>query len=210
MGRPRSVRPQLRRDSLGSRGTYGGDRIRVRDMSSAFISDGPPWWFFLFGAGPILLVGAAWLFLAATLVFRGDDVDKPNRMAQFYGYSVCLIAIIVVLVSATSVIDAAFERANPLQGEGGFAASLTSFESYRATYQREQRFFDRSGTAQPDTIAEPNLRQQYDALVRDRIAAVRHRTTKSMVTSTFLTLLAVVLFGVHWRWVRRLPDKAAA
>jgi hypothetical protein len=67
--------------------------------------------------------------MAAILVFRGDDVDKPNRMAQFYGYSVCLIALIVALASATSMIDAAFDRANPLQSEGGFGASLVSFES---------------------------------------------------------------------------------
>jgi len=180
-------------------------------MNATFIADaGPPWWFFLFGAGPILLLGAAWLFLAAILVFRGNDVDKPNRMAQFYGYSVCLLAIIVALVSATSIIDAAFDRANPLQGEGGFSASLTSFESYKATYRREQTMFDRSGTARPDTVSEATLRQQYEALVRDRIASTHYRTTKSFVTGTFFLVIALALFLFHWRWVRRLNEKAAA
>jgi hypothetical protein len=180
-------------------------------MNSAFITDaGPPWWFFLFGAGPVLLVGAAWLFLAATLVFRGNDVDKPNRMAQFYGYSVCLLAIVVALVSTTSIIDAAFDRANPLQAEGGFGASLTSFESYKATYRREQAMFDRSGAARPDTASEATLRQQYEALVRDRVATTRYRTTKSFVTSTFFLLTAIALFFLHWRWVRHLSEKAAA
>ncbi len=180
-------------------------------MNAAFITDaGPPWWFLFFGAGPALLLAAAWLFLAATLVFRGNDVDKPNRMAQFYGYSVCLLAIIVALVSATSIIDATFDRANPLQAEGGFGASLTSFESYKATYRREQAMFDRSGTARPDTVSEVSLRQQYDALVRDRIVATRYRTTKSFVTGTLFLLIALALFVIHWRWVRRLNEKAAA
>jgi hypothetical protein len=180
-------------------------------MNASFIADaGPPWWFFLFGAGPFLLVGAAWLFLAATLVFRGNDVDKPNRMAQFYGYSVCVLAIIVALLSATSIIDAAFERANPLQSEGGFGASLTSFESYKATYRREQAMFDRSGAARADTLPEGALHQQYDALVRDRIASTRYRATKSFVTGTLFLLISIALFFFHWRWVRRLNEKAAA
>ena len=179
-------------------------------MTSASIDIGPPWWFVLFGAGPLLLLGAAWLFLAATLAFRGDDVDKPNRMAQFYGYSVCLIAIIVALMSASSVLDAAFDRANPLHAEGGFGASLTSFESYKATYRREQAMFDRTGTARPDTASEATLRQQYEALVRDRIVTAQYRTTKSFVTGTFFLLVAVALFVFHWRWVRRLNEKAAA
>jgi hypothetical protein len=180
-------------------------------MNSAFLSDaGPPWWFFLFGAGPLLLLGAAWLFMAATLAFRGDDVDKPNRMAQFYGYSVCLIAILVALASATSIMDAAFDRANPLQSEGGFGASLTSFDAYKATYKREQAMFDRGGAARPDTVSEATLRQQYDGLVRDRIVSTRFRTTKSFVTGTFFLLISGLLFVFHWRWVRRLTEKAAA
>jgi len=179
-------------------------------VSGSLTGAGPPWEFLLFGAGPLLLLGAAWLFMAATLVFRGDDVDKPNRMAQFYGYSVCLIAIIVALVSATSIIDAVFDRANPLQSEGGFGASLTSFESYKATYRREQAIFDRSGSARPDTVSDVTLRPQYDALVRDRLAAIRYRTTKSFVSGTFFLVISGLLFFFHWRGVRNLSEKAAA
>ena len=179
-------------------------------MNATFIDAGPPWWFFLFDAGPVLIVGAAWLFLAATLVFRGNDVDKPNRMAQFYGYSVCLLAIIVVLISTTSLIGAAFDRAHPLETEGGFGVALTSFESYKATYRREQQMFDRSGTARPDTVSEGTLHQQYEGLVQDRIATTQYRTTKSFVMGTFSLLIALGLFLFHWRWVRRVTEKAAA
>ena len=118
-------------------------------------------------------------------------MDKPNRMAQFYGYSVCLIAIIVGLVTTTSLIDAVFDRANPLQSERGFGASLTSFEAYRDTYRREQAMFDRNGIARADTSSEATLRERYDAAVRDRIATTRYRTTKSFVTGTFFLLVAL-------------------
>ena len=179
-------------------------------MNASILFDaGAPWWTFFFGAGPVLLLGAAWLFMAATLVFRGNDVDKPNRMAQFYGYSVCLVSIIVALLSAVSIIDSAFERANPLQSEFGFGASLVSFESYRATQRREQAMFERTGAARPDTMSEAALRRQYDALVTDRVATVRYRTAKSFVTGTFALLIATVLFVLHWRWVGRRDHRAA-
>jgi hypothetical protein len=36
----------------------------------------------------------------------------------------------------------------------------------------------------------------------DRIAAVRHRALRSLVTSTLMLLVAGILFAVHWRWLR--------
>jgi hypothetical protein len=70
--------------------------------------------------------------------------------------------------------------------------------------------FDRSGTARPDTASETTQRRQYDAMVRDRLTTTRYRTTKSLATGALFLLLSGVLFLFHWRWVRRLDEKAAA
>ena len=48
-----------------------------------------------------------------------------------------------------------------------------------------------------------------DALARDRIGAVRYRTTKTLTTSTIFLLISVGLFLFHWRWVRRLNGTAS-
>lgn len=131
---------------------------------------GLPLWIRFIGATPLCLLGAAWFFMAATLVFRGDNVEKPNRMAQFYGYSVCLIAIIVGLFTVSSLIGTSFERAHP----------------------------------------DAALHAQYNGLVQDRIAHVRYNSSKTLVTSGLLLLIAVVLFGLHWRWLRRTNGAAPA
>lgn len=172
----------------------------------------PPraFWLPVVTAALVVLGGIAWSVLGATSAFKGDDVDKPNRMAHFYGYTVCLIALIVSLISLSSILDAAFERANPLQAEVVFGAALTSFEAYRATYRREREMFDRSGAAQPDTISEATLRRRYDALVADRLAIVRYRTSKTFTTSGALLLICLGLFTFHWRWVRRLNSTSGA
>lgn len=172
-------------------------------QSAAFIGAEPSARLFLIGVVPFLLLAVVWV-IVVFFALKGDEVDKPNRMAQVYGYTVCLIALIVSLVSLSSILNAMFDRVNPLQSEFGFGTVLTSFEGYKATYRREQTMFDRSGTARPDTMSEATLRQQYEALVKDRIAATQYRTTKSLTTGSIFLVISLLLFGLHWRWVRRL------
>ena len=133
-----------------------------------------------------------------------DSVDKPNRIAQIYGYTVCLVAIIVVLISVTGIVNAIFERANPLQAGRFGGAVLTSFDAYQATGSREATPSDPNQAARRDTIPTAVLRQRYDALVADRIATTRYQTGKTLTTSGILLLVAIGLFVFHWRWARRL------
>ena len=177
--------------------------------SMAMLTDPGPLWFLLGGGLPLLLIGGAWITLVVIVGLKGDEMEKPNRMAHLYGYTVCLISLVIALISLVSVLNAAFDRANPLQSEFGFGASLASFESYKATYRREQAMFDRSEGAKPDTTSEANLRQRYDALVEDRIAATRYRTTKSLTIGILFLLISLGLFVTHWRWVRRLNGNVA-
>ena len=183
-------------------------------MSSngTFITPGPFFGLLLFNVVPFVLLTTVWL-IVVFFALKGEEVDKPNRMPQVYGYTVCLITLIVSLVSVSSILNAMFDRANPLQSEFGFGTVLSSFEGYKATYRREQTMFDRNGTARPDTMSEATLRQQYDALVKDRIAATQYRTAKSLTTGFIFLVISLVLFGLHWRWVRRLggaQERAAA
>ncbi len=210
--RPSAFAPQLKRDPLGSHDAQDTTHHREHvSENAAFITAGASLRFSLFSALPFILLGLVWLIVASIFAFRGDEVDKPNRMAQLYGYTVCLIALVVSLISVSSILDAVFERANPLQSEMGFGAALTSFEAYKATHRREQTMLERGAPARPDTASDATLRQQYEALVKDRIATVHYRTTKSLTTSTIFFLIALGLFVFHWRWVRRLNgDRAAA
>jgi len=172
--------------------------------SMTMLTDPGPFWF-LFGGGlPLLLIAGGWLTVAVIVGLKGDEMDKPNRMAHLYGYTVCLISLVIALISLVSVLNGAFDRANPLQSEFGFGTSLASFESYKATYRREQAMFDRAEGAKPDTIPEASLRKRYDALVEDRIAATRYRTAKSLTIGILFLFISLGLFVTHWRWVRRL------
>lgn len=135
-------------------------------------------------------------------------MDKPNRIAQAYGYAVCLVAIVVVLIALSSIVNSAFERASPLESASAFGPSLTSFAAYKATYRQAPATI---GAAAPaaDTASDATLRARYDALAADRVETVGYRTAKEMTTSGVMLLVAIGLFAFHWRWVRKLHAATA-
>jgi hypothetical protein len=46
-------------------------------------------------------------------------MDRLNRfVAQIYGYAVCLITVIVMLISIKGIIDAAFDLSDPAGPDG--------------------------------------------------------------------------------------------
>jgi hypothetical protein len=176
----------------------------VLQGSPIFEDTGFSTWLTLLGTLPLLLVGALWFIVAAVFSLKGDNVDKPNRIAQLYGYTVCLLAVVIALVTFTSILSAVVERGHPLQNEYSFGVTLTSFDAYKATYDRERSAFPRDTPAPQDTLSDATLHERYDALVADRITSTQYRTTKSLLTNGVLLVIALLLFAFHWRWVRRL------
>src|SRR3954468_18991324 len=141
-----------------------------------------------------------------------------TRVAQAYGYAVCFITVVVMLIGIKQVVDSAFDLGNPLRAEGGYGRSgrpLTSFELYRMEARRQ-------APAQPDrnpntTLVVPrpvggatdanasdaDLRKLYDAEREEAIGSAKFRATRSLVGNVLLILLAAVLFWIHWRWLKR-------
>ena len=129
-------------------------------------------------------------------------MDRTGRAWQWYGYAVCLTAVITGLICIAGIINNAFDLANPLAGER-WDGSLTSFEAYKAT--REPRAGASDQRQRGDTLSEEALRGRYEALRADRLAQRTFRAKKQLVTSVVLLIVAALLFGTHWRWLRRTP-----
>jgi hypothetical protein len=166
---------------------------------------------------PVLLGGL--LVVALTIVWvagnalsggNGGSVDRANRVASLYGYTVCLVAVITVLFTVPSIINSFFKLSDPLQAEGTFEPVLSSFEAYKATWERGRGFPGREDAKAAPTPTDTDLRQSYEALRTDRIARNRYEAQRSLVTSTLLLLLALGLFGSHWRWLRRRAPEGTA
>ena len=156
----------------------------------------------------ILVLIATWVILATSRFTQGGIVERPERVPQLYGYTVCLIALAIAIVSVTGIVGSAFDLTTPTianDSEFGFEPSVTSFEAYRSTYDRERRVMSNgNATVAVDTTPERILRQRYEALRNDHVERTIARAHRALVTNSFGLLLAIVLFVIHWRWVRRV------
>lgn len=126
-------------------------------------------------------------------------MEKHNRLAQLYGYLVCLVAVITFLVCVGNIVAAAFDLSDPLHAWGDFEQQriLSSFDNYR---------MDVLGSV-PEGQAVPSdesIRGMYESARDAQIQLVRLRSKRNMTVSGLLILLSIALFIGHWLWLKRL------
>lgn len=159
-----------------------------------------------FGIPGMILLGILWLVVGVRLT-SGDAMDKSNRIAQLYGYTVCIIAVLTFLFSGSTFLESAMRRAEPLSGGDRFSfneSDYSSFESWKASKETQAMMQERF-TKDPPRPAEPDsvLRPRYEALRASAISNARIRATQGMIRSGFALLAAIVLFITHWAWLRK-------
>lgn len=163
--------------------------------------------FGLLAIGVATLVGLAlWFALARSHLVRGGSVERPERVPQLYGYSVCLVAIVVILTSLSTLVDRGFSLADPLLGSGPEVAwaepAVTSFEAYRATLERADRFGPPGDQRPREVVPEAELRRRYEGLRADRLARASFTARRELTGAAIMLLVSAALFAAHWRWVR--------
>ncbi|MDQ6690364.1 MAG: hypothetical protein M3Z18_07625 [Gemmatimonadota bacterium] len=145
-----------------------------------------------------------------------------SRISQVYGYAVCFITVIVMLIAIKQVVDAAFDLSDPIRADGGgygrTGRPITNFELYRVEARRQNTGRE---PATPPAVAPPKgpvdttssdaeLRRLYDAEREAAIGNARFRAIRSLVGNILLIVLAGVLFVIHWRWLKARDSLPAA
>jgi hypothetical protein len=159
------------------------------------------------------LAAIAWSILAVTLALRNGPMERPSRIAQLYGYTMCLVSLITILFTVPSMVDNLFRLSQPLYTTDrfpGFEPTLASFDAYKATYERTRQSGqpgDSTRTARP---TDDELRKQYTALRAARIEENGFQARRELVREFLLLVLAGGLFLGHWRWLRRRGEDPAA
>ena len=139
-------------------------------------------------------------------------MDRINsRISQAYGYAVCLITVIVMLIGIKQVVDAAFDLSDPIRADGGgygrMGRPITNFELYKMEARRQGSTRNDptvpAEKAAPDsTTSDADLKRMYDAEREAAIGNARFRAIRSLVGNLLLIVVAAVLFVIHWRWLR--------
>jgi len=141
----------------------------------------------------------------------GDDTMERtvNRIAQLYGYSVCLFAVIMFVFNLQALAENVIDAGHPLNSPYGYRTpSLTSFEAFKATYKSStgSGFVTQDGGRQPSqpSMSDSDLRAQYEALRADRLASSRFQSQRLIFVNVLLLAVSIGLFFTHWRWLRSL------
>jgi hypothetical protein len=172
-----------------------------------FSFDGPGPFGFLFSVVAAVVLIAAWVILAGSRFVQGGVVERPERVPQLYGYTVCLIALVWALSSLVGLVEHGLTLTEPAyerRDDFGIEPSVTSFEAFRLTYDRARRF--NAGDprdAQLEPVAETELRRRYETYRADRARAALVRARQGLVTNGISLLIAAALFAFHWRWLQR-------
>jgi hypothetical protein len=132
-------------------------------------------------------------------------MEKPQKMAQIYGYLVCLVAVITFLICVSTLISAILDLGDPMHS--GWTPpgtpSLASYENYRADILKSAPSGDDAAKTSyiPD---DKTLRAMFEAAKNDKIQSVRHESNRTIIIDSILLIICFVLFITHWRWMRKL------
>lgn len=142
-----------------------------------------------------------------TLIGNQYSMEKSNRIAaQVYGYAVCLVAIIGLLLTITTLVNAVLDLGNPMHA--GFSPagspSLVSFENYTLDVVRSFQQTDGKTAYLPNDAA---LQKMYEAARKEKVMKVEHDANKSILISSLIIGLCLILFFTHWRWLNRMARK---
>lgn len=162
-----------------------------------------------FGSAVVgIAVIAAWVILASSRFVQGGVVERPERVPQLYGYTVCLVSLIWALASATTIVGSLLTLSAPEYRDnnqyGPFEPSVSSFEAFRTTYDQSRRMMSPDARERPDSLDDTELRRRYEAIRADRIRRNTVESHRSLVTSTIALVIAALLFAFHWRWLSRV------
>jgi len=140
-------------------------------------------------------------------------MEKPHRMAQIYGYTVCLVAVIAFIICVAQIVTSIIDMGDPLHAQGIFVMagtpSLASFENYKMDILKNSKN-DEQKTGSNWTPDDQTLRSMYQAARNDRINQANHISFRSIITNGLIILISIILFTFHWLWMRRLSKTILA
>lgn len=130
------------------------------------------------------------------------NMEKKTKIPQVYGYAVCIVAIITILISVSSLITSIIDASDPLYAWGD-NQELSSFDNFKVATLR-------SGEKQTSLeLDDATLRTMYEDAKNHKIRRVKHQTTKSIIVSSILMVISITLFVVHWKWMKKIEVQVA-
>ncbi len=139
-------------------------------------------------------------------------MEKPHLLAQIYGYAVCLVAVITFIICIANIVPSIIDLGDPLHAGNSWVPagtpSLASFDNYKMDILKNLKSDDQKAGMSliPD---DKTMHSMFDAAKADKIKQANLSSIRSIVVNGLIIIVSVVLFFLHFTWMRRLTRKVA-
>lgn len=121
-------------------------------------------------------------------------MDRSNNtVPAIYGYTVCLIAVLLFVAASVGFVNGVFRTVNP-----GFEGS---HHRISMPWSRPHEFLGTVSTVAQSGSAPDSMNQRRNAFRGAMIARARLNAVRGLVVSLVLLIISIVLFIGHWRWL---------
>lgn len=135
-------------------------------------------------------------------------IARRSKVQQAYGYAVCLVCIIAGLITLVNVMNASMDFAHPeASPRFGFGPATQTFDEWK---MMESRRFVVPGQPVQPLPPDSVLQRVYASERSEQLARAHWDAMRSFITNIVVLLVAIVLFVVHWRWLRAAGDDLAS
>mgnify|MGYP001615925577 CR=1 FL=1 len=129
-------------------------------------------------------------------------MKKSKIITTIYGYAICLIAVIVVLICVSQLVFALIDLSDPIHSGWNSMPNLASFENYKMDVLQAVK--DKSDKQSNFVPSDNVLRNMYKAARLDKINMEKHKANRDVVVNILMILISSILFFFHWRWMRKM------
>ena len=126
-------------------------------------------------------------------------MEKKHKAIQVYALIICVISVITIIISLSSLVSAIIDRSDPIPADR-YDISLSSFENFKMnslkSITKEQAYI-------PDN---QELLKMYEDAKADKISMVQHQTNRTIIVSSIIIIISILFFTTHL-WVMRKIGK---
>lgn len=132
-------------------------------------------------------------------------MEKPIKIGQIYGYTICVVSVITFLIALPQIIASSLDMREPLRS-GYLDPKLLSFEAYKLDTIKGIRECTGSAATVSD---DKTLRAMFESALSHKTQGALFQARKSMMIGVFLAAISVALFVTHWVWLKKLGRESS-
>ena len=138
-------------------------------------------------------------------------MSKQYIVSQIYGYIICAITLLLVILTLTTLTRYFIDLSNPV-ASANLSNRYLSFDNFKINYNEKHpnilsRDINKNNSVNAPALTDAVLQKQYTEERKSIIDRSLYRIKKNIVSDMVTFIMSLILFFFHWKWVRKFVAK---